>query len=168
MNLRPALVLAAATLSAAGLAACSTAPDTPAAGPTHTAPLIGCGYASAATVGKALGMQLQEPKETDQSPVTVCTYLAKEKSDAVVVRFQTEVSPTIFAETKRGFTGAVAEINGLADEAFTATMTGGKTATNSVAARKGSVAVVVTSTASVDKEKALINSLLLTLPASPN
>lgn len=167
MNLRPALVLAAVAISAAGLAGCSTAasPDTM---PTHTAPLIGCGYAPAAKVGKALDMDLQEPKETDQSPVTVCTYLVKKKSDAVVVRFQTEVDAKTFTETQRGFTGAVAQLDGLGDQAFTATMSGGKTATNSVAARQGSVAVVVTSTASIAKEKALIRDLLPALPASPN
>jgi hypothetical protein len=159
MNVRPglALVLAAA---AAALTACSTAPATPKAAPVATPswPRLSCSLAAPSAVSSALGQQVKDPQEVHQDPVTVCTYLQTNNKYAVVVRFQTNADETIFNAGKSSLTNnkqAVKDISGFQDQAYASTVTAAGTTTNTLAARRGKVLMVVTSTATVDQEKAL-------------
>jgi hypothetical protein len=166
MNTRPALaiVLAAAAVT---LAACSSAPKSDAAAaPSHPAwPRVNCASkAPTSMVGGTLGMQLSDPQEVHQDPVTVCTYLLKSKTNAVVLRFQTGADQTIFASGRTGYASGTTDIPGFQDAAYSNVATAGTVTTNTLAAIKGTVEVVVTSTASVDQEKTLEQQLFAALP----
>jgi hypothetical protein len=163
MNPRPALAVLAA---AATLTACAAAPQQPSAASSPRTPPVRCSVAPAATVSSALALQVDAPKEINNDPVTVCTYLPKARSYAVVLRFQTDVTPAVFAAGKSGNLGSqgvAAPLPGFQDEAYSGTSTGGGVTTNTLAARKGSVEIVVTSTATVDQEKALVSKLFAAL-----
>jgi hypothetical protein len=168
MNVRPvlALVLAAA---ATGLTACSTAPATPKAAapaPSPSWPRLSCSLAAPSVVQATLGQTVNDPQEVHQDPVTVCTYLQKNNKYAVVVRFQTNADEAIFTAGKSSLTNnkqKVQDITGFQDEAYASTVTAAGTTTNTLAARKGTVLMVVTSTASVDQEKALETKVMSSL-----
>jgi hypothetical protein len=159
---------------AAVLAGCGTSPSPQAGGspvPMPSWERISCSVAPTGTVAGSLGLApdaLDAPQETHNDPVTVCTFLQKSRASAVVVRLQSGVDATIFAGSKSGVTTGgqqATDISGLGDAAYSSTSTSGGTTMNTVAAWKGTVSITVTSTASVDKEKALVRQLLANLPA---
>ncbi len=150
--------VAVALLLAAG---CSKSDKKPAAAPSP--PAIRCTKAPETTVASTLGITVNQATETDQIPVTVCTYPLTSGAGVVVLRFQSVVDASRFAEIRKGFSGATSDLTGFHDEAFTAAEGTGAAALNSVAARKGDVAIVITAPAAVDKEKALIDQLFSSL-----
>lgn len=160
MNFRVplALLAAGAVLFAAG---CSGTKQTPDAQPSF--PVVHCDKAPDSTVGSALGFEVTPAQEADQPPVSVCTYPLKSGQGVVVLRFQTEVDSARFGEIRRGFTGATSDLAGYHDEAFTATTGSGDGALTSLAARRGSTAIVVTAPATLDQEKALLDAVFSTV-----
>jgi hypothetical protein len=138
---------------------CSSKKPTAAPSP----PAIRCTKAPEGTVGSALGITVNPATETDQIPVTVCTYPLSSGQGVVVLRFQSVVDASRFGEIRKGFAGETKDLTGFHDEAFTSTEGTGATALNSVAARKGDVAIVITAPAPVDKEKALVDQLFSAL-----
>jgi hypothetical protein len=163
MNTRPVLatVLATATIT---LAACSSSKTSASPTPSPTQwPRMSCSQAPTSTVGAALGVDLNPPQELHQDPVTVCTYVLKSKANAVVLRFQTGSDAKTFASGRSGYVGGTTDVPGFQDEAFSSVQASGSSTVNTVAARKGSVAIVVTSTASIAQEKALEQQLFATL-----
>jgi hypothetical protein len=155
MNFRvPFAVLCAGTVLL--LAGCSVHAKATAA---PSPPILHCDKAPDTTVGTALGIQISPVQETDQAPVTVCTYPLKSGAGVVVLRFQTVVDTGRFAEIRKGFAGPTTDVAGYHDEAFTASSGSGDAALNSLAARSGSTAIVVTAGVPVDKEKALLDQL---------
>jgi hypothetical protein len=152
------LGVAVALLLASG---CSKGSDKPAAAPSP--PALRCTKAPEATVASTLGTPVNQAVETDQIPVTVCTYPLTSGKGVVVLRFQSVVDSGRFAEIRKGFSGSTTDLAGYHDEAFTATHGSGANALNSVAARKGDVAIVITAPAPVNKEKALIDQLFSTI-----
>jgi hypothetical protein len=157
MNFRvPVAGLCAGVLLLA--AGCSSAPKSPAAAPPSP-PALRCDKAPQTTVSSALGVTVNPVTETDQVPVTVCTYPLSSGAGVVVLRFQSVVDKSRFAEIRKGFAGSTSDLAGFHDEAFTASSGSGAAATNSVAARKGDVAIVITAPAALDKEKALVDQL---------
>jgi hypothetical protein len=170
MNTRPgsAIVLATALASAAiSLAACGAAAN-PTAAPTAGSPTpwprVTCAQtAPASVVGQALGLSVADPQETHQDPVTVCTYLVKSKNDAVVLRFQTGANQDVFASGKSGYATGTTDVTGFQDGAYSSVAKANNITTNTLAAIKGTVEIVVTSTATIDQEKALETQLFTTL-----
>ena len=164
MNFRVPLaaLCAGALLTASGLlTGCSGDGKKAAAAPSP--PAIRCDKAPDATVASALGVQVSAVSETDQIPVTVCTYPLQSGTGVVLLRFQSVVDTARFAEIRHGFAGETADLAGFHDEAFTSTAGSGAAALNSVAARKGSVAIVVTAPVGIDKERALLDQIFATL-----
>ena len=120
-----------------------------------------CALVPASLVNSTLGTQVGDPDETNNSPVIVCNYSSTDSS-SVLVRFQINNDAAGFARGKQGFTDsgqATVDIAGFQDEAFSSSMGTGLSAVNSLVARKGSVEVMVVSSASTDKEKALIQKI---------
>ncbi len=167
MNRRTGWAIALA-VAATGLAGCSslaepansTSPTTAAAMPSW--PRVSCSVASPNVVGAALNIPVDAPTEVHNDPVTVCTYVQKSKANAVVVRFQTAVDASIFASSKSGVIGGSKppqDIPNFADGAYSSSVTSQGVTTNTLAAWKGTIAITVTSTASVDQEKALVQQL---------
>jgi hypothetical protein len=157
MNFRVPLagLCAGALLLAAG---CGTDSKTPTAAPPSP-PALRCDKAPQSTVATALGITINPVTETDQVPVTVCTYPLASGQGVVVLRFQSVVDAGRFAEIRKGFASSTSDLAGYHDEAFTASTGTGAAAINSVAARKGSVAIVITAPAALDKEKTLVDQL---------
>jgi hypothetical protein len=160
MNFRLPLaaLCAGALLLTAG---CSSDAKKPAAAPSP--PALRCDKAPQATVSSTLGVDVSPVTETDQVPVTVCTYQLTAGNGVVLLRFQSVVDAGRFAEIRKGFTGNTADVAGFQDEAFTSTSGTGPAALNSVGARKGDVAIVISAPAPLDKEKALVTQLFSSL-----
>lgn len=160
MNFRvPLAVLSAGALLLA--AGCSSDSPKPAAAPSP--PAIRCDKAPQATIAAALGVPVNQATETDQVPVTVCTYPLTSGAGVIVLRFQSVVDAGRFAEIRKGFAGATTDLGGYHDQAFTASTGTGAATLNSLAARAGDVAIVVTAPVPVDKEKALVDQLFSAL-----
>lgn len=151
------------------------APSSAATRPASTEPSMGppayaprspsCGLVPVALVGEHLGMAVQEPVASGGGPFAVCTY---DSADGIqiVVRIQSPATAGDFAKDKAGFGrgGApVTDVPGVGDEAFSAAVTFlGKT-TNSFAARKGDVVVLISANVPIDKIRSLTTAILATL-----
>jgi hypothetical protein len=136
--------------------------------PTQEAPLTtatqrpagappSCATAPQSLVGETLGVSVTAPKESTAEFVVVCEYGSGTK-----VRFQSSVDSDRFAQGKSRLAEngqTASDLAGLGDEAYTSSL---RTA-NTVVARKGTVEILVTSTASHDAAKKLITSLFAKL-----
>ncbi len=157
------LAAALSLLLLVGLAACGPDAD-PAAGPPAaggSGPGPTCALAPSTVVSSALGIPIGEPVQTVNKTVTLCAYPSA-GSGSVTVRFETGESAAGFAVARAGFTNSgqpTVDVPGLFDEAFSSTLGRGDIAVNTVVARHGSVDILITSGASVDRERALITTL---------
>jgi hypothetical protein len=164
--------LAAATLAAA--AACSGQPGSspsiggqggataPAQTPARPATAAGtyCAQAPSSLVGSALGLPTGRLVPTVEGPVTVCAYTG---ADEVIVRYQVGENASLFASDKSSMAGlhqTVSTIGGLGNDAFFAKYAAGKQPSNTLAARKGIVAVFITAPAGLGVERSLMTRLL--------
>ncbi|MBV9382846.1 MAG: hypothetical protein JOY82_16620 [Streptosporangiaceae bacterium] len=164
--------IAAAAL--AGVAACSGAQpgSSPltggqpaatgaAAAPAHPATAATyCAQAPSSLVGSALGLPTGKLIPTVEGPVTVCAYTGTHE---VIVRYQAGENAGQFASDRSSMAGlhqAVSTISGLGDSAFFAKFTTGKQPSNTLAARKGVVAVFITAPATLGVERGLMERLL--------
>jgi hypothetical protein len=121
-----------------------------------------CALAPASLVNATLGVSMNNPTETVNSVVTVCNYAPGSGSGGVTVRFQTNEDAAGFEVGKSGFTDSdqpVTDIPGFFDQAFSSTLGRGEIVVNTVVARQGSVEILVTSHATIDKEKELVTKL---------
>jgi hypothetical protein len=119
-----------------------------------------CAVAPASLIYSTLGRTVGDPQEQDNGTVTVCTYTG---GGTTIVRFDTATDPGSFATEKQGFAPQgmqTVDIAGFGDEAYSAVLSAAGITTNTVVVRKGSVEVLVTSSASIDQEKALAQKLL--------
>jgi hypothetical protein len=119
-----------------------------------------CAVAPASLINSALGRTVGDPEEQDNGTVTVCTYTG---GGTTIVRFDTATDAGSFATEKQGFAPQgmqTVDISGFGDEAYSAVLSAAGITTNTVVVRKGSVEVLVTSSASIDQEKALAQKLL--------
>ncbi len=150
-------VLAAVALLA--LAACTSAPPstpTPEQAPTATDSAgVSCGDAPADVVGAALGLRLSHPRQTITGNVVRCTY----DGGTTEVRFETGADATSFAEG-RAEHARVIDLPGFHDEAYEATAVTGEVVRTAVVARAGAVEITVTSGATADRTRKLIDDLV--------
>jgi hypothetical protein len=97
---------------------------------------------------------------TVEGPVTVCAYLG---SHEVIVRFQRGENTARFAAYQRA-TGAmhqvITSVAGLGKGAYLATYTLSKPSANTLAARRGALAIFITSPAAPGAERRLMARLL--------
>jgi hypothetical protein len=119
-----------------------------------------CAAAPSAVVGAALGLPVGAVVGTVEGLVTVCAYPGRHE---VIVRFQRGENPAQFAAYRRA-TGAmhqlIAAVPGLGKGAYLATYTLAKPPANTLAARRGTVAVFITSPAPLGAERKLMVRLL--------
>jgi hypothetical protein len=119
-----------------------------------------CATVPAALVNSTLGLSVTDPEEQDNGSVTVCTFSG---THTTIVRFDTGTDPASFATEKQGFAPQgmkTTDISGFGDEAYSAVLSAAGITTNTVVVRRGSVDVLVTSSASIDQEKALAQKIL--------
>lgn len=141
---------------------------TAAASPTVTAPsALGgppCTVATAALVSEKLGFKLSAPNVDRGPAATVCTYdNPTVQSQSATVQLQYQVTPASFAQGREGFSShgeQVAAVAGLGDEAYSASLSVANITNSTLVARKGSIEVLITTTAPADRLPALMTSIL--------
>jgi hypothetical protein len=111
-------------------------------------------------VGKALGLTVGKVVASAEGPVTVCAYTGKYE---VLVRYQTRENADQFALDRQSATRlhqAVTAVSGLGDEAFFASLKAAGSRSYTLAARKSSMAIFITSPVALGPERALMTQLL--------
>jgi hypothetical protein len=122
-----------------------------------------CRLAPSSMVGTTLGLQAGTLMPTVEGPVQVCTYNGPVE---IIVRYQVNENATQFAADKSSMTSLhqdISAVSGLGDSAFFAKYNSGKQTSNTLAARKGIIAVFITAPASLGPEKTLMTKLLAKL-----
>ena len=151
----------AAARSAAGNSAAGNSAVSPSAAAAGTAPY--CAQAPSSMVGSALGLALGKQVASLDGPVSVCAYLGRYE---VLVRFQVGENASEFTQSRTSLVSlhqSVSGVDGLGDQAYYATTGSGKRASNTLAARKGSIAVFVTAPTRLATERVLMTQLLAKL-----
>ncbi len=174
----PGLSVVLAGIAVGTLAACSGAPayssskPQPATGGTGgntasssnprtvTASTTYCSRVPPSLIQSTLGLAVGKQQPVIEGPVAVCAYTGKYE---VLVRYQVNENATQFSQDEKSMASlhqTVVTIAGLGDSAFSATLRTGSPATITLAARKGTVGVFITSPASLANERALMTILL--------
>lgn len=151
---------AAATGSPTASADSDSASPAGAAG-SSTSPY--CAQAPSSMVGSALRLPVGKQVSSVDGPVSVCAYLGKYE---VLVRFQVGENASEFTQSRTSLVSlhqAVSGVAGLGDQAYFATVGSGQRASNTLAARKGSIAVFVTAPQALATERSLMTQLLAKL-----
>jgi hypothetical protein len=164
--MRRLLIIAA--LSAFALAGCGPDSSTSAnsgsggGGGSKTAK---CDLAPPSLIKSTLGLDVADPSANNNASVLVCTYPpAPGGSKTVILRFDTESTAAQFKSTRDGYAPQnmqTTDYPGFGDEAYTNTISVSNLniTTNTLVARKGTVELLVSSSASFDQEKALEQKL---------
>jgi hypothetical protein len=134
--------------------------------PAALDPALGppCTVATGALVSEKLGLSLTGPN-LDQGPTaTVCTYdNPSVRSESATIQLQYKATAASFAHTRTGFSGhgeQVADVPGLGDEAYRATLSIGNVTNTTLVARKGATEVLITTTAPAERVPALMTAIL--------
>ena len=179
MDVRQIAGAAVAGLAVSTLAACSVSSGAapampggsagngsaaaPAAGGAASAaavPAPYCAHAPASEVGSVLGLSLGKQVTNLEGPVSVCAYLGR---FMVMVRFQSGETAQEFGQSRKSLLSlhqTVQDVPGLGDQAYYASAGTGRTASNTLAARMGTVAVFVTAPKPLGPERSLMKQLL--------
>jgi hypothetical protein len=119
-----------------------------------------CAQAPASMVSSALRLSLGKQVTTAEGPVSVCAYLGRYM---VMVRYQSGENAKQFAEGRKSLGRlhqAITSVHGLGDQAYFASAGSGQQETNTLAARKGPIAVFLTAPKPLGAERSLMNQLL--------
>lgn len=176
MDVRQVAAVAIAILGLGALAACSGRPEAgspaavPAAGRSASRPASPatsavvkspyCEQAPSSMVGSALRLSLGKQVTSVDGPVSVCAYTGKYE---VVLRFQVGENASEFSQSRTSLVGLHQSVRGVArlgDQAYFAKYGSGLRASNTLAARKGAVAVFVTAPTRLAIERSLMAQLL--------
>jgi hypothetical protein len=144
--------------SSAPAATVAGSPGSAAGGGASQAPY--CAQAPASIVSSALRLSLGRQVTTVEGPVSVCAYLGRYM---VMVRYQSGEDAKQFSQGRKSLTGlhqAVVGVPGLGDQAYFASAGSGKRQTNTLAARKGPIAVFLTAPKPLGAERSLMTQLL--------
>ena len=160
------LAVIATSLLIAACGSKTTSTSVGAVGSTSGGSQPKCSLAPESLVNSVLATSFGAPEENDVDNVTVCSYSANGGTSNGIIRFETK--STSLDTAKTGFTStnqSTVDYPGLGDEAFTSTMggTGIVPVQNTVVARKGSTAVLITSPATIDAEVNLMRQLFTKL-----
>jgi hypothetical protein len=165
------LGVAALTVAACSSYSPSASPQvggaqTPAAPPgsagaaDNAASTSACSDAPSAMVGKVLNLPTGKVIATAEGPVTICAYEGRYE---VLIRYQDGETAAEFAQARSSQANphqTIAGVSGLGDGAYSATDAIGKPTLITLGVRDGDVAIFITSPASFDAERALMNDLL--------
>lgn len=152
-----------ATPSASAAAPSSASSQAGSNASAPTASTSYCTRAPASMIHDTLGLTVGKLVPVVDGPVAVCAYTGKYE---VIVRFQINENASQFGQdqkTSLGSNQTVATVSGLGDGAFSATTSGHPAPLYTLAARKGTVAVFITSPASLTAERSLMTRLLAQL-----
>src|SRR5262249_50778704 len=154
LALASAFLLAGCGSSASSSTPQSTAsPAAAAASPADAGPSqVSCGLVPAAFVNAALGTDLGAPSQSDGGNAVACQYKGT-KATTAEIRIATGDTAAAFAAERKTFDSSgqpTKAYDGFADQAFTSTqhMPLGLPSVNTLVALKGSVELLVSSTAS--------------------
>jgi hypothetical protein len=114
-------------------------------------------------VGSALQLPVGKQVTTVEGPVSVCAYMGRNE---VLVRFQVGENASEFTQSRTSLASlhqSVSAVGGLGDQAYFATVGSGQRASNTLAARKGTIAVFVTAPKPLAAERSLVTQLLARL-----
>jgi hypothetical protein len=144
-----------------GGAGCSSKSDGP-TGSSNQTTMPQC--PAAATMKSELGIAYSEPIGNATAKERNCLYTSTDGTlGNATVHFQIMAGASDFAGVKVGYGAGgrtTADVSGLGDAAFSSVLTAGGFDTNTMATHKGLLQILVTSRASLDKEKAFIAKLL--------
>ncbi len=119
-----------------------------------------CASASSAVVARTLKLSVGKVVTSVEGPVTVCAFTGKYE---VIVRYQVGESASQFARDRASIAHLhqqVASVGGVGNEAYFARYVAARTPSNTLAARKGTVAVFITAPAQLSAERSLMAALL--------
>jgi len=166
MKIRIIVSLVAATAATALLAGCGPkATDNSANSGTNGSggKSASCDLAPASLIKQTLGMDVTAPTADTNDSVLVCTYSpAGGASGTVILRFDTASSAQQYKTTRDGYATqnmTTTDYPGFGDEAYTSSISALNITTNTLDARKGAVEMQVSSHASFDQERALLQKL---------
>ena len=163
-----ATAVLALLLAAAGCSSATKTPSPAAGGSTKSggnantsATLPEC--PTSAAISAALGIDYGALTQGGNAKERNCSYPPSSVETGLAsVSFQILAGPGDFAGVKAGYSGGrtVTAIEGLGDDGFASVLNAAPSPKNTVAVRKGLLMILVSSFAPVDKEKALVASLL--------
>jgi hypothetical protein len=119
-----------------------------------------CRLAPSSLVGSVLGEPAGTLVPTVEGPVQVCAYNGPVE---IIVRYQDNENATQFATDRSSMSNlhqVITTVGGLGDSAFFAKYSSGRQTSDTLAARKGLVAIFITSPAALGAEKTLMTKLL--------
>jgi hypothetical protein len=123
-----------------------------------------CTVATSALVGGKLGFALTGPNVDRGPTATICTYdNPSTPAQAATVQITTGATPASFAKTRQGFAGhgeVMADVAGLGDQAYSATLAVANVTNTTLVARKGGTEVLITTTAPADRVPGLMTAIL--------
>ena len=122
-----------------------------------------CAQAPSSMVGSALKLPVGKQVTSVDGPVSVCAYLGRYE---VLVRFQVGENANEFAQSRTSLVSlhqSVSAVGGLGDQAYFATVGSGQRASNTLAAREGTIAVFITAPKPLAAERSLLTQLLAKL-----
>jgi hypothetical protein len=161
------MLITAAAVTALAMTSAACGPDNSSS--TNTSNNAGgkhssCDIAPASLILQTLGLSVGDPAATDNDSVEMCNYPpASGSTSSVIVRWDTASSADQFKITRDGYATQnmqTTDYPGFGDQAYTSTISAIGITTNTLDVRKGSVEIQVSSSASFDQEKALLQKLL--------
>jgi hypothetical protein len=166
VDLHRIAAVSVAGLALAGLAACSgpagaqPGGGTAASPPATAASSPYCQKAPSTLVGSALGLPVGKQVVSIDGRVHVCAYQGRSE---VLVRFQVAEDASQFRQSRRSLKTlhqTVSGVAGLGDQAYFARFGSGQQRSNTLAARKGALAIFVTAPKPLASERTLMTTLL--------
>jgi hypothetical protein len=124
-----------------------------------------CADASPATINEVLGTTFGEPESLGEDDVIVCTYRDSKTNYAGTIRFHNNSSHSIFTAGRSAMDSSgqkTTDVSDVGDEAYSSSFKASDLVPelNTVAARKGSTEISISTMTSLDKNKELANRLL--------
>lgn len=123
-----------------------------------------CTIATAALVGGKLGFPLTGPNVDRGPAATICTYdNPANQAQSATVQITAGATPASFAKGRTGFAGhgeVVADVTGLGDQAYSATLAVANVTNTTLVARKGTNEVLITTTAPAAAVPGLMTAIL--------
>jgi hypothetical protein len=124
---------------------------------------LSCDLASAKRVKSALGITVGAPLVTRNGPVTVCQFMTK---PALLVRFETNETASLFAAARKGFEQhgePTKTLGGIGTKAFSSSIGSGAHATTTIVVLKNKTSLAIVAVAPLAKVVALGKLILPSL-----
>jgi hypothetical protein len=167
-----------AVLLPLSLSACSSSPSGSAGSSSTVTSTTGrsttdvsqtaCALITPAQVKQTMGSTVGKPTAEVKGSVTTCTYKAAVLSHSVIIAYDTAATATSFAQDRariQSRQGPTTTVSGLADQAYSSTVTSGTETVNTVVTLQGSLQTIVTGTATLAQVKSMAEEILYMIDA---